>query len=118
MAGVAENARAKLHRSSRTGTGSGTPPFRKPTTIVSPSEGSRPLWEKPATAPARVASEHGSRDPPPPPKQATSVISAGAVTRTVARSMGTDHSVPMAFQYSSSCSENPFRAASIRYTIV
>ncbi len=41
-------------------------------------------------------------------------MAAGALTRTEARSIGTSHCAPTAFQYSSSWSANPFSVPSTR----
>ena len=87
----------------------------KPTTTVTPLYGPSALCANRASVPRTTALSQGSVDPSYPWKHATSVTSAGARTVTVARSIGADHSVPIAFQYSSSWSRNPLRAASTVY---
>jgi hypothetical protein len=49
-----------------------------------------------------TACSHASAEPDGPAKQAARLTATGALTRTVARSMGTSHWVPTVFQYSSS----------------
>ena len=115
VAGVASNARPSDQRSSSTGVGSGTAPLGNPTTTVTPLYGPSAPCANRDSAPRTTALSQGRVDPSYPWKHATSVISAGARTVTVAASMGADHSVPMAFQYSSSWSLNPLRAASTVY---
>src|SRR5919197_2579486 len=115
VVGVAENARTKDHRSLRIGWGSGTAPLGRPTTTVIPSYGWRFDWAKVAVDPFAWACSHPRVDPVSPWKHAVPVRSAGADTCTVARSMGTSHEFPMAFQYSSSCSGKPLRAPRTSY---
>jgi len=45
---------------------------------------------------------HAAVEPDGPAKQAARVTATGALTRTLARPMGTSHRFPTAFQYSSS----------------
>src|SRR5437867_4090699 len=112
--GVVEKAREKLHRSSRIGAGLGTAPTRNPTTTVSPSYGFSWSWVNVAVSPWSPLDWQGRFEPCGPAKHAIFVRLTGALTFTVASWIGADHSVPMAFQYSSSWSAKPFRAPSTR----
>ena len=111
---MAENARAKLQRSSRTGPGAGTAPVGNLTTTVTPSFGSRPVAAKAPVRPSVSLEAHDRVEPTGPTWQATWPTGAGALTVTAACSIGTSQSAPMAFQYSSSWSGNPSSVPSIR----
>ena len=65
---------------------------------------------KMAAPPSISARSHPPVEPYNPAKQATCVIGAGPETRTVERPIGCSHSVPIAFQYSSSWVSKPFMA--------
>ena len=106
------------HRSLRIGWGGGTAPFGRPTTTVTASPESSPDCRNTAfDAPPPRAASQGRVERSGPAKQATWVNDAGAVTTTVASSMGTSHPFPMAFQYSSTWSANPLSPPSTRYVI-
>ena len=68
-------------------------------------------------SPVAVAVVHGELEPYGPDAQLTFVIATGACTVTVGAPMGTFHSVPIAFQTSSSWSVKPFSAPRTRYVI-
>src|SRR5215207_10884320 len=87
VTGVSENAAVRLKRSSRIGFGGGTAPFGMATTTVMAALGGMSSWVNVAVVPALVAPAHGSVDIRGPLKHAIRVMSAGAVTRAVARSM-------------------------------
>ena len=63
-----------------------------------------------AVAPFTVALAQASRLPSGPAKHCARVRPTGPVTLAVAVAIGTVHSVPMAFQYSSSWSSKWFSA--------
>ena len=77
-------------------------PVGKPTTTVSASNGLSPSSVNRAVVPSTLLEVHGRVLPCGPVKHKTSRIAAGAVTVVWACSMGTGHSVPIAFQNSSS----------------
>ena len=118
VAPVIENARPRLQRSFRIGGPTWTAPLGNPTTTVRPDSGSRVRWEKTADEPWAAARSHARFEPCGPVKQPTPLTDAGADTVTAAPSIGTNHSVPMAFQYSSSWSLNALRTPRTRYAMV
>jgi hypothetical protein len=61
---------------------------------------SPPAWVKSTVrfVPFTVVDVHGWTPPATPAKHTCPINAAGATTRTVAASIGTDHSVPIAFQ--------------------
>jgi hypothetical protein len=68
------------------------------TTTVRPSCGPSPAWPKLATPLVMSLCWQGAVEPSGPAKQAARVTSTGALTCTVAWSMGTFHWSPTAFQ--------------------
>ncbi len=100
--GVTANARGSVHRSTSIGPGEAAAPLGMATTTVRPSRGPSPAWLKCAIPAAMPACWHERVDPAGPAKQAARVTGAGALTDTLAWSMGTFHWFPTAFQYSSS----------------
>src|SRR6266545_2540211 len=102
--GVARNALAKSCRSTRMGPGLAMLPAGNATTAVSarpsPSLGSRTV----AVAPSATASAQLARLPTGPAKHATRCTGAGPVISARPASIGTSHSPPITFQYSSSWS--------------
>ena len=95
---LASKARPNVQRSSRIGFGGGTTPFGIATATVMPLNGNRSLCANDAVDPSVVALSHGRVEPNEPWKHAVAVIAAGAWTETVAWSMITAHSCPIAFQ--------------------
>src|SRR5262249_26284303 len=100
--GASAQARRSDPRSRKTGAGEATAPAGMATTTVRPSYGPSPLWLNLAAPFAMAACWHAAAEPTGPAKQAARVTATGALTRTVARPIGTSHWVPTAFQYSSS----------------
>ena len=120
VAGVTRNADARLNRSSRIGVGAGTTaPFGSATLTVIPWYGAE------LRLPANVASAPDDdrrrarrrRAVGPGRHSRPAVMSAGACTTALACSIGTDHSVPIAFHTSSSWSANAFIAPRTRYVM-
>lgn len=103
VTGVTANARGSDHRSRRIGPAKVTAPLGMATTTVKPSPGPIWAWLNCATPSVKTtACSQGPVEPGGPAKQAARVTATGALTRTVAWSMGTSHRFPTAFQYSSS----------------
>jgi len=97
--GVRANARCGVQRSSRMGPVAATAPLGNEMTTVRPWPGaSRGLEKSVAVLPAVPAAAHGEELCSGPAKHATALVATGVVTATDGRRMGTDHSVPMAFQ--------------------
>jgi hypothetical protein len=107
VTGVSEKAAPRLKRSSRIGFGGGTAPFGMATTTVNAAPGAMSSCVNVAVVPLLSALAHVSLDSTGPLKHPTRVISAGAWTLTVARSIGTVHPGPIALRNSSSWSSKP-----------
>ena len=112
FSGAGSNAVWNVSFSSRIGTGVGTTPVGIATTTVSPEWKPMSSCVNHAVLPSTFAEVHGSDEPWGPAKHATCVMSVGAVTMASPRSIGTSHSVPMAFQKSSSWSSKWLSAPS------
>jgi hypothetical protein len=90
----------------------------KATTAVKPEPLPRSDWRNAAVAPSEDLSAQPSWLPDGPAKHSTRWIVSGPVTVACAAEIGTSHSVPTTFQYSSSWSEKLPRAPRTVYPMV
>src|SRR5262245_28017130 len=100
---------AKSPRSTRIGADSGTLPAGNATTTVSADPWGSPGCEMTAVVPSADASAQLARLPTGPAKQVTCVTVAGPLISARAAPIGTVHSAPTTFQYSSTWSGKKFR---------